>query len=57
MLCKECKHLKEKTVGRVSAVFWCNASDGKAGNKLGVHPWIEKVHPKCPLKINKKEGK
>lgn len=54
MLCKDCKHLKEKGVGHVSALFWCNASPGKVGKKLGVQPWVEKVHPKCPLKINKK---
>lgn len=56
MLCKDCKHLKEKRVGHVSARCWCNASPGKVGKKLGVHPWIEKVHPKCPLKINRKVG-
>lgn len=50
MLCRECKHMKEKPISKISAVFYCNVSKG-----VGVHPWIEKVHPKCPLRINKKK--
>lgn len=50
MLCKDCKHVISKKVGYVSWVHWCNISPGKKDQKLGLHPWVEKPHPKCPLK-------
>lgn len=53
MLCRDCKHCKSKRVGLVSWVHWCDISPGKRDHKLGVHPWIEKPHPKCPIKNRK----
>lgn len=51
MLCKDCNHLKSKQVGYVSSRSWCGISKGSAlnGTKLGVYPWLNKPHPKCPL--------
>jgi hypothetical protein len=57
MLCKDCKYLKSKQVGHVSSRSWCNISKGNAlkGTKMGIHPWSDKEHPKCPLKGGKYE--
>ena len=49
-LCKNCEHLRTKTVGHVSSRSYCNLSKGEYGKKLGVIPWADKQHPKCPLK-------
>ena len=52
MLCKDCKYLKSKPVGRMSSRSWCDISKGSSvkGTKLGAFPWATKEHPKCPLK-------
>lgn len=57
MLCRDCKHCKTFRVGCVSTRSYCNASKGSAikGEKLGVRLDYNKVHPKCPLKINKED--
>lgn len=56
MLCKDCKYLKSKSVGIASTVYWC----GKVGDfykktSIGVYPWKNKPHPKCPIKKQEKE--
>ena len=60
MLCKDCKYLRGKSVGIASTVYWC----GKVGDfykktSIGVYPWKNKPHPKCPIKNQeqKKENK
>ena len=54
-LCVNCIHCKSRMVGIVSSVYWCEISKtGADGKKLGVYPWYDKPHPKCPL--NQKEG-
>lgn len=57
MLYRNCEHCRTIRVGFVSTRNYCNASKGSAikGNKLGVRLKIDKVHPKCPLRINKEE--
>ena len=54
MLCKNCKHLVGVSRGYISTRFYCKLApgDGHNGTGLGVHPWYDKPHPKCPL--NKK---
>ena len=49
MLCRDCKHLKTKKVGYVSHKEHCGVIP-----KLGVLGHLNTVHPKCPLRINKK---
>lgn len=55
MLCRDCKYMKEINVTRITARYYCNISPGKQGNKLGVHPWINKEHSKCPHKQQEKK--
>lgn len=60
MLCKNCKHLKSVRTGYISHIShrsFCKIApgDGYEGTGLGVYPWYDKPHPKCPLK-NKKVG-
>lgn len=43
-LCKDCLHCKSKQTGVVTFRYWCEIT------KVGVRPWMEKPHPKCPLK-------
>jgi hypothetical protein len=43
-LCKNCLHCKSKQTGVVTFRYWCEIT------KVGVRPWMEKPHPKCPLK-------
>ena len=55
-LCRDCKHLKYKQVGYITTVYWCGISKKKKnGLKLGVHPWLDKSHPKCPIAKVRKE--
>ena len=55
MICKNCKHCKEKRVGIVSNVYWCAKTPKDAeGKRLGVYPWYDTPHPKCPLKVSGK---
>ena len=50
-LCKNCIHCKGKQVGDISSVYWCDISKkGSNGQKLGVQPWRDSPHPKCPVK-------
>ena len=37
-------HCKSKQTGVVTFRYWCEIT------KVGVRPWMEKPHPKCPLK-------
>lgn len=56
MLCKNCKYLKSKNVGIVSTVYWCGkVGDFYKNTSIGVYPWKNKPHPKCPLKNQIKE--
>jgi hypothetical protein len=55
MRCKDCKHVKHKKSGAITYSYWCGISKGADGNKLGVYPWINKPHPKCPLKESEVE--
>lgn len=48
-LCKDCLHCKSKQTGVVTFRYWCEIT------KVGVRPWIEKPHPKCPLKSGRAE--
>ena len=51
MLCKDCKKCKGTRVGYVSHRYWCSLTgDGFNGKAMGVYPWLDKPHPKCPLK-------
>lgn len=51
MLCRNCKHCKSARVGYVSSRSWCKLTgDGWNGKAMGVYPWLDKPHPKCPLK-------
>ena len=55
MLCKNCKHRRSVMTGYVSSRSFCKLAPGNGydGTGLGVHPWYDKPHPKCPL--NKKK--
>nr|DAH85491.1 MAG TPA: hypothetical protein [Caudoviricetes sp.] len=48
MLCRDCKHLKDKRIGQVSWKFKCGVT-----NK-GILPHLDTVNRNCPLRINKK---
>ena len=51
MLCRNCKKCKGTRVGYVSHRYWCSLTgDGWNGKAMGVYPWLDKPHPKCPLK-------
>lgn len=53
-LCSDCEYLKGRKVGLVSWVYWCSKTgNGYDGKALGIRPWINKPHPKCPLKGDK----
>ena len=55
-LCKDCTHLKARQAGYITTIFWCGlVGDGRRGTSIGCHPWIEKPHPKCPLRNMIKE--
>jgi len=53
MLCKNCPHCKSIPArpGAMSIRSWCKLSKGSgySGSALGVYPWANKPHPKCPL--------
>ena len=50
MLCKNCNKCKGARVGYVSHRYWCSLTgDGWNGKAMGVYPWLDKPHPKCPL--------
>lgn len=50
MLCRNCKHCKTARVGYVSSRSWCKLTgDGWNNKAMGVYPWLDKPHPKCPL--------
>lgn len=58
MLCKNCPHLKSRLVGDITAVYWCGlVGSGYNHTSIGVQPWIEKPHPKCPLRGDKNNAK
>lgn len=58
MLCTDCKHLGSKSTGYISCRYWCKLTgDGYNGKAMGVRPWIEKPHPRCPLKCKEKYDK
>ena len=50
MLCRDCKHCKTKPVGYVASRSWCEVLPKK---DRGIHPHLNTVNPKCPLKINR----
>ena len=50
-LCSDCPHLKNAKTGFIGCRYWCGLTgDGRNGKALGVYPWKQKPHPKCPLK-------
>lgn len=50
-LCRDCPHCKHAKSGLISERYWCGLTgDGWNGKALGVYPWKNKPHPKCPLK-------
>ena len=55
-LCKDCPHLKSRQAGIITTIYWCGlVGDGRKGASIGCRPWIEKPHPKCPLRDMRKE--
>lgn len=49
-LCRDCSKCKGARVGYVSHRYWCSLTgDGYNGKAMGVYPWLDKPHPKCPL--------
>ena len=57
-LCKNCEHLKSAKTGYISYRYWCGLTGNGYDNKaLGIRPWIEKPHPKCPLSEGKAKMK
>ena len=55
-LCRNCSHCKTVSVGYVSSRSWCKLTgNGYAGKALGVNPWLNTPHPKCPLNIKEEE--
>lgn len=57
-LCKNCIHCKSKPVGIISYIYWCNISKKEIQRgKLGVQPWRNTPHPKCPIKRKGDETK
>ena len=58
MLCKNCKHLKKIKLGDWSVRVFCGISSGDGVYKrtaLGIMPWKNTVHPKCPLRKESEE--
>lgn len=50
-LCKDCEYMKSRLSGIVSTSCWCGlVGNGYNGTSIGVFPWLNKPHPKCPLK-------
>lgn len=55
VICRECSHLKHTKTGYISERYWCGLTgDGYNGKAMGVYPWNNKPHPKCPLKEDRK---
>lgn len=50
ILCKDCTYCHGTKVGFVSYRYWCSKTgNGYNGSALGVYPWKNYPHPKCPL--------
>lgn len=48
-LCRDCPNCKSAKTGAVSNRYWCGLTgDGYNGKAMGVYPWKNKPHPKCP---------
>ena len=43
----------EKLIKKIFSVGLVDG--GRKGTSIGCHPWIEKPHPKCPLRDMRKE--
>ena len=57
MLCRDCKHLRSKQTGYISHVSFCGIKGDKGeGKGIGIYPWANKPHPKCPIKHKLKEN-
>lgn len=57
MLCKDCRHLITRSVGYVSTRSFCGLVGDKGKEEgIGVEPWRDKPHPRCPLKNQSKEN-
>ncbi len=53
-LCRKCSHLGSARSGYMSFRHWCKLTgDGYNNKAMGVNPWINKPHPKCPLNKEK----
>ncbi len=50
-LCKDCPHARCTPGDNFQFRYWCGISDGDGvqGTALGIRPWYDKPHPKCPL--------
>ena len=53
-ICRDCIHMKSKRVGDVTWVHWCGLGKGKS---IGIYPWKNKAHPKCPLRKRNYDGR
>lgn len=55
-LCRDCPNCKHAKTGLISERYWCGLTgDGYNGKAMGVYPWKNKPHPKCPLKEERKD--
>lgn len=55
-LCRDCPNCKSAKTGAVSNRYWCGLTgDGYNGKAMGVYPWKNKPHPKCPMKGKSRE--
>ena len=51
--CADCPHMKSRSIGYVSTLFWCGlVGNGWHGTSLGIRPWYNRRHPKCHLTKN-----
>ena len=46
-LCKNCRHMRSFKTGIVSSAYYCGIAYDEP---VGIYPWIEKPHPRCPLR-------
>ena len=55
-LCRDCPNCKSAKTGAVSNRYWCGLTgDGYNGKAMGVYPWKNKPHPKCPMRGRSRE--
>lgn len=55
-LCRDCPHCEGIKTGYISFRYWCGLTgDGYNRKAMGIYPWKNKPHPKCPLKEERKD--